>query len=63
MTAPALSPFARAVVRACDPAKQRRCCECNAPTRFGEPTCESPACLASLDAAVVFVDVVREEAP
>jgi hypothetical protein len=55
------SPFALVVARACDPKRQRRCCECGEPTRIGEPTCERPECLASLDAAV-FGDLDREEA-
>jgi hypothetical protein len=60
MTAPAPSPLALRIARVCDPARARRCSECGAPTRYGEPTCEAPRCLASLDAAV-FADLDREE--
>jgi hypothetical protein len=65
MTAPALSPLALRIARVCDPGRARRCSECGAPTRYGEPTCEAPECRASLDAAVRAKGdpVVESDAP
>lgn len=36
--------------------RERKCCECDAPAQFGEPTCGNVECLRSLQAAL-FVDL------